>query len=63
MPARDVDPNAGAPDNRIHFAPPGKERANVRSATPMGFARAVFQANAERRLVDVISSPGLGGGA
>lgn len=46
MPARDVDPLAGAPDNRIHLAPPGPERMNFRSATPMGFARAVFVANA-----------------
>lgn len=35
-----------APDNRIHFASPGDDRADFRSATPMGFARAVFQANA-----------------
>jgi hypothetical protein len=35
-----------APDNRIHFASPGADRANIRSAAPMGFARAVFQANA-----------------
>lgn len=43
-PARDLE--LGAPDNRIHFASPGPERANFRSATPMGFARAVFGANA-----------------
>ena len=36
----------GEPDDRIHKAPPGPDRANFRSATPMGFARAVFQANA-----------------
>ncbi len=36
---------AGEPDSRIHFASPGPERANFRSATPMGFARAVFEAN------------------
>lgn len=36
----------GAPDDRIHKAPPGEGRANFRSATPMGFARAVFAANA-----------------
>jgi hypothetical protein len=30
------------PDDRIHKAPPGPERANFRSATPMGFSRAVF---------------------
>ena len=29
----------------IHNQPPGEERANIRSATPMGFARAVFMAN------------------
>jgi hypothetical protein len=34
------------PDDRIHKAPPGPERANFRSATPMGFARAVYFANA-----------------
>jgi hypothetical protein len=38
--------DAGAPDDRIHKAPPGPDRANFRSATPMGFARAVFRANA-----------------
>lgn len=33
------------PDERIHKAPPGPERANIRSVTPMGFARAVYEAN------------------
>lgn len=33
------------PDDRIHKAPPGPERSNFRSATPMGFARAVYWAN------------------
>lgn len=33
------------PDDRIHKAPPGVDRANFRSATPRGFARAVFEAN------------------
>lgn len=33
------------PDDRIHKAAPGPERAAFRSATPMGFARAVFAAN------------------
>lgn len=33
------------PDDRIHKAPPGPERAGFRSATPEGFARAVFHAN------------------
>jgi len=45
MPAPAVDPAMGEPDNRIHFASPGPERANIRSVTPMGFARAVFAAN------------------
>ena len=52
MPAPDKDPTLGAPDNRIHFASPGPERANFRSATPMGFARAVFHANTPQRLSD-----------
>lgn len=33
------------PDDRIHKAPPGDDRADIRSATPLGFARAVFGAN------------------
>lgn len=45
MPAPTKDETLGEPDNRIHFASPGPERANFRSATPMGFARAVFDAN------------------
>lgn len=45
MPAPQRDTSLGKPDNRIHMAPPGPERMNFRSATPMGFARAVFQAN------------------
>jgi hypothetical protein len=34
-----------APDDRIHKAAPGPDRKNFRSATPMGFAEAVFLAN------------------
>lgn len=45
MPAPCPDRSLGAPDDRIHKAPPGEDRANFRSATPMGFARAVFEAN------------------
>ncbi len=37
------------PDDRIHKAPPSDERADFRSATPMGFARAVFLANAKQK--------------
>lgn len=47
MPVPQRDESLGAPDNRIHFASPGPERANFRSATPMGFARAVFNANSK----------------
>lgn len=46
MPAPCPDLTLGPPDNRIHFASPGADRADFRSAAPMGFFRAVFQANA-----------------
>jgi len=45
MPAPQVLAGLGVPDNRIHRAS-GPDRANVRSVTPMGFARAVYAANA-----------------
>lgn len=45
MPSTEKDLTLGEPDNRIHMAAPGTERMNFRSATPMGFARAVFAAN------------------
>lgn len=42
------------PDNRIHDCPPSDERANIRSATPEGFSRAMFLANhPQRRLMDI----------
>jgi hypothetical protein len=50
MPAREVydDDLFGKPDDKyIHHQAPGEERANIRSATPQGFARAVFLANAK----------------
>lgn len=50
MPAPKKDASLDAPDNRIHACPPSDERANIRSATPRGFARAVFQANAPHLL-------------
>jgi hypothetical protein len=34
------------PDNRIHWHSETKDRAENRSATPLGFARAIFNANA-----------------
>ena len=45
MPESMVDDSLGEPDNRIHFASPGADRKNFRSMTPMGFARAVYEAN------------------
>lgn len=39
---RPVSPWEGS---KMHRLPPSKDRANLRSATPMGFARAVFEAN------------------
>jgi hypothetical protein len=33
------------PDDRIHKCAPGDDRANFRSATPMGFSIATFEAN------------------
>jgi hypothetical protein len=38
-------PHLGEPDDRIHKATPGDERADFRSATPPGFPQAVFDAN------------------
>lgn len=48
MPPKAVHPSlmGVAPDDRIHKMPPSDERADARAATPMGFARAVFAANA-----------------
>lgn len=46
MPKPAPAPGIGKPDDRIHKAPPSDERGNIRSATPLGFARAVYQANA-----------------
>lgn len=46
MPESFRDETLGVPDDRIHKAAPGAERANFRSATPKGFAKAVFLANA-----------------
>lgn len=56
MPAPEKDASLGDPDNRIHMAPPGPERANFRSATPMGFARAVFAANHEPAAIERLAA-------
>ena len=45
MPDEYKDNTLGKPDNRIHKMPPSKDRADMRSATPMGFAKAVFEVN------------------
>lgn len=45
MPAPQVAQGLGKPDDRIHKCPPSDSRADIRSMTPMGFARAVFEAN------------------
>src|SRR5690606_21670615 len=45
MPQGQKAPWLGEPDDRIHKAPPSAERADFRSATPIGFSRAVFAAN------------------
>ena len=47
MPGEYRSPFVGEPDDRIHKCAPGPERANIRSATPRGFAIAVFEANAK----------------
>lgn len=45
MPVPFMADGLGEPDDRIHKCPPGPERHNIRSATPMGFAKAVYLAN------------------
>lgn len=45
MPPKRPAPHLGAPDDRIHKATPSDDRGDIRSAAPMGFARAVFHAN------------------
>jgi hypothetical protein len=47
MPPRKVADGLGPPDSRIHFAPESKGRASLRSLTPLGFAKAVFESNFE----------------
>lgn len=39
------DPTLPEPDDRIHKAAPGDDRADFRSATPPGFPQAVYDAN------------------
>ena len=51
-PPRRVDPVEGS---RMHLMPPGPDRADARSETPMGFARAVFEALSAGDLEDMLS--------
>jgi len=44
-------PDGIQPDDRIHKAPPSESRADFRSATPLGFSRAVFDANAKAEAI------------
>lgn len=48
MPEHNILSGVGEPDDRIHKAPPGADRQNFRSATPKGFAYAVYEANSQR---------------
>ena len=45
MPPPEQNPELGEPDQRILMAGESLGRQNFRSATPLGFARAVFKAN------------------
>jgi hypothetical protein len=45
-PKRPVEPTMGS---RMHLMPPSADRGNRRSETPLGFARAVFEANRTER--------------
>lgn len=45
MPPVNKDESLGTPDDRIHRCPPSADRANIRSAMPEGFAKAVFEYN------------------
>lgn len=45
MPPPKPAPWLGPPDDRIHNATPGEDRANFRSASPLGFFRAAFHSN------------------
>jgi hypothetical protein len=45
MPGKFINEEITPPDDRIHKAPPTDDRAQIRSLTPTGFARAVYEAN------------------
>ncbi|MDR0362642.1 MAG: hypothetical protein LBJ46_08190 [Planctomycetota bacterium] len=45
MPKARRNPGLDQPDHRIAMAPPSPDRSTLRSMTPVGFARAVFEVN------------------
>jgi hypothetical protein len=47
-----TQPQPDWPDNRIHFASPGEDRADIRSESPKGFSFAVYLAN--RRQIEPV---------
>lgn len=49
MPPVKIDPrfDGAKPDDRIHKAPPSKDRGDIRSVFPTGFSRALVAANVE----------------
>lgn len=57
MPAPARLARLGKPDDRIHKCPPSENRADIRSATPMGFARAIFHANAPKSVALMSDGP------
>lgn len=54
MPERYEADGMAEPDDRIHKCPPSSERHNIRSATPVGFAKAVFEANGKPLLARAV---------
>lgn len=50
MPPPQPAPWLGEPDDRIHKATPSDDRGSIRSASPLGFNRAVFAANRPDRV-------------
>ena len=48
MPPKDMPMDLFVDTQKIHYLPPSDERANIRSATPTGFAIAVYQAYGEK---------------
>lgn len=55
---RRVEPTLGS---KMHLLPPSEERANLRSATPIGFSRAVFEANSPHEQTARMIVAGLDG--